>query len=204
MIRKSGQRFSLGTRRSVYPEITLEQTQRATGIQLDPIALWTNATEADREMKSVNATVVRGYRLSSGDAPNDQRFPGGTLRMQIPCFAAAGFDIEHHFGGDFVIGTANLSVAPAIVRLKRPEIFLEGIKWSPVFPAETFYLSPAQIVHDGTSYRALLYIPDPATKIDHFPVPSMIEAIAQPIAGIGYDDRTTLIYNPEAISIEQA
>jgi hypothetical protein len=153
-------------------------------------------------MKAISTTVMRGYRLCSGDAPEDSRFPGGTLRMQAPCFAAAGFDLEAYFGGDFVYGSLNLSVAPAIVRLKQPEIFLTDIKWSPVFPAENFYLSPAQIVHDGATYRALLYIPDPATKVDHFQAPSVIEAIAQRIAGLGYDDHTTLIYNPEAVAIE--
>jgi hypothetical protein len=158
----------------------------------------------DREMRAVKATVLRGYRLSSGNSPGDRRFPGGTLRMQSPHFAAAGFDMERYFDGDFVSGTLNLSVAPAVVRLKKPEIFLSGIKWSPVFPAENFYLSPARIEHDGTGYRALLYIPDPATKVDHFQSPSVIEVIAQRIAGIGYDDQTTLIYNPEAITILQA
>jgi hypothetical protein len=155
-----------------------------------------------RVMKSVNAIVVHGYRLSSGDSPEDARFPGGTLRMQKPCFAAAGFDLDRYFAGDFFVGTLNLSVAPGIVSLRKPEVFLAGIKWSPVFPAENFYLSPAQIQHNGTTYRALLYIPDPATKVAHFPTPSMVEAIAEPIAGIGYGDATTLLYNPEAIAIE--
>jgi hypothetical protein len=153
-------------------------------------------------MKQINATVMRGYRLSSGDAPEDTRFPGGTLQMQKPFFAAAGFDLDRYFAGDFVNGTLNLSIAPDIVRVKKPEVFLAGIKWSPVFPAENFYLSPAQLLHNGTIYRALLYIPDPATKIEHFQAPSVIELIAQPVAGIRYDDETTLIYNPEAIAIE--
>jgi hypothetical protein len=153
--------------------------------------------------KKTNATVVRGYRLASGDSPEDTRFPGGTLRLQKPFFAAAGFDLDRYFAGDFVHGTLNLSIAPGIVRVKKPEVFLAGIKWSPVFPAENFYLSPAQIVHNGTAYRALLYIPDPATKIDHFPISSMLEVIAQHIAGICYGDQTTLIYNPEAVAIER-
>jgi hypothetical protein len=153
-------------------------------------------------MKQTNAIVARGYRLSSGDSPEDRRFPGGTLRMQKPCFAAAGFDLDGYFADDYIIGTLNLSVAPNIVSVRKPEVFLAGIKWSPVFPAENFYLSPAQLLHNGTAYRALLYIPDPATKVDHFPTPSMVEVIAQPIAGIRYGDATTLLYNPEAIAIE--
>ena len=153
-------------------------------------------------MKQTNAIVVRGYRLSSGESPEDARFPGGTLRLQKPCFAAAGFDLDRYFAADFFVGTLNLSVAPCIVSLRKPEVFLAGIKWSPVFPAENFYLSPAQILHNGTAYRALLYIPDPATKVEHFPTPSMVEAIAQPIADIGYGDAATLLYNPEAIAIE--
>jgi hypothetical protein len=155
-------------------------------------------------METINATVIRGYRLSSGDSPEDTRFPGGTLRMQMPFFAAAGFDVARYFAGEFVQGTLNLSIAPDIVRVKKPEIFLPGIKWSPVFPAENFYLSPAQIVHNDTTYRALLYIPDPATKVEHFPTPSMLEVIAQRITGIRYDDETMLIYNPEAVAIEPA
>jgi hypothetical protein len=154
-------------------------------------------------MKEIKATVVQGYRLASGDAPEDTRFPGGTLQMQKPFFAAAGFDLDRYFAGDFVVGTLNLSVAPDIVRLKQPEVFLADIKWSPVFPAENFYLSRAQIMHNDITYRALLYIPDPATKIAHFPTPSMLEVIAQRIAGIRYGDATTLIYNPEAVAIER-
>jgi hypothetical protein len=145
---------------------------------------------------------MRGYRLCSGESPEDRRFPGGTLRMQMPFFAAAGFDLDRYFAGDFVFGTLNLSVAPGIIRVKKPEVFLAGIKWSPVFPAENFYLSPARIRHGGTTYRALVYIPDPATKIDHFQAPSVIEVIAQHVAGIRYDDETTLLYSPEAVAIE--
>ena len=153
-------------------------------------------------MNRASATVIRGYRLCSGDAPEDSRFPGGTLRMQIPHFAAAGFDLPGYFNGDFFPGSLNLSVAPALLRLRKPEIFLAGIKWSPTFPAENFYLSAAQIVHDQKTYRALLYIPDPATKVDHPPAPSLIEVVAQPIAGIRYGERTTLLYHPEAVGIE--
>jgi hypothetical protein len=155
-------------------------------------------------MDRINVTVKRGYRLCSGDSPEDTRFPGGTVRMQKPHFAAAGFDFDHYFAGDFVFGTLNLSVAPAVVRVKKPEVFLANIKWSPVFPAENFYLSPAQILHNGITYRALLYIPDPATKIDHFQAPSVIEVIARRVAGIGYGDETVLIYNPDAVAIEPA
>ena len=123
--------------------------------------------------------------------------------MQKPFFAEAGFDLDRYFAGDFVFGTLNLSIAPAEFRLRKPEVFLPGIKWSPVFPAENFYLSPALILHDGSTYRALLYVPDPATKVGHFQPPSVIEVIAQRVAGIRYDDETTLVYNPEAVAIDR-
>jgi hypothetical protein len=47
----------------------------------------------------------------------------------------------------------------------------------------------------------MIYIPDPATKPDHFQDPSIIEGLAEKIEGLNYGDTVSLLYNPEAIEI---
>jgi hypothetical protein len=49
-------------------------------------------------MTSLPATIARGYQVASG-ANASPRFPGGTLRMQLPFFAALGLDLSrYHLG----------------------------------------------------------------------------------------------------------
>lgn len=62
---------------------------------------------------SVPARVVRGHRVASG-GNGDARFPGGTLRMQMPHFLACGLDLAV-----FHIGTVNVSIAPLRYRVLR-------------------------------------------------------------------------------------
>jgi hypothetical protein len=66
--------------------------------------------------------------------------------------------------------------------------------------AENFFLSFAQVLFKERSYKALLYIPDPSTKPDHFQAPTTIEVIAQRVDGIRYGDAVTLAHNPEAVA----
>lgn len=124
--------------------------------------------------------------------------------MQQPFFKALGLDFDEYFGGDYVSGTLNLSIAPMTYDILKPEYFFKNVAWTDIFPAENFFMSAAHIHYQGQAYRALLYIPDPATKPDHFQAPSTIEAIAQTIPGIEYGHGLSLAYNPSAIALRDA
>lgn len=152
-------------------------------------------------MKSIKAIVRAGHRVASGKSATDRRFQGGTIRMQAPFFRERGLDFKSYFGGDFVYGTLNLSIAPHRFRIAKPKFFFPKIKWTEVFPPENFYLSPAEIRFQAKGYKALIYIPDPATKPDHFQDPSVIEVIAERIEGISCEDEVILSYPAETLEI---
>lgn len=165
-------------------------------------------------MKQVEATVKQGYRVGSGTSTADPRFneDGGTIRLQIPEFRKHGLDFDVYFGGPadtgYVCGTLGLNLAPQRVTILKPEYDFEQVRWTHKFDhagappfTENFFLSAASVRFGNADYKALLYIPDPATKPGHFHPPTTLEVIAQKIAGIGYGDRVTLTYNPEAVQI---
>jgi len=152
-------------------------------------------------MKTVKAIVRAGHRVASGESTSDRRFPGGTIRMQEPFFKERGLDFNAFFGGDFVYGTLNLSIAPHRFKIASPEFFFQNVKWTDVFPPENFYFSPAEVGFRKKNYKALIYIPDPATKPDHFQDPSVIEVIAERVDGLSYDDEVILSYPAEALEI---
>jgi hypothetical protein len=159
--------------------------------------------DASSALHQVSAVVARGHGVASGQSTADTRFPEGTIRLQLPFFAARGLDLDAYFSGNFLAATLNLDVAPNRVHILRPEFFLSSVKWTDLMPAENFFLSAAQIGFGERLYKAMLYIPDPATKPDHFQPPTVIEAIAEPVAGLGYGDAVTLHYHPAAIRLER-
>jgi hypothetical protein len=166
-------------------------------------------------MLQVEAIIKQGYRVASGQAleGGDQRFneDGGTIGLQIPEFKKHGFDFDNYFGGKagqaYVVGTLGCNIAPYVVTILHPEYHFIGLRWTDKYDQEfpdfkeNFFLSPAQIQFKTKKYKALLYIPDPATKPDHFQLPSTIEVIAQKIPAIVYGDRVTLFYNSNAIQL---
>ncbi|MFA4995314.1 MAG: hypothetical protein WC521_08455 [Bdellovibrionales bacterium] len=152
-------------------------------------------------MKTIKAIVRSGHRVASGESTSDKRFPGGTIRMQEPFFKERGLDFHAFFGGDFVYGTLNLSIAPHHFKIAKPQFFFSQIKWTDIFPPENFYLSPAEVRFRTKNYKALIYIPDPATKPDHFQAPEVIEVIAQRVEGISSGDEVVLSYPAEALEI---
>lgn len=157
--------------------------------------------EAPSAFHQVSAVVARGHGVASGQSTTDTRFPQGTIRLQLPFFAALGLDLDTYFSGNFLAATLNLDLAPFCVHILRPEFILKSVKWTDLMPAENFFLSAAQIGFGERLYKALLYMPDPATKPDHFQPPTIVEAIAEPIAGLGYGDAVTLHYRPTAIRL---
>ena len=144
--------------------------------------------------------VVRGHRVASG-LGGDRRFPAGTIALQLPIFRDLVPALEAHLGGPAHPGTINLRLAGARRRILRPEIILEHVRWTPLFPPETFYLSRAELVHDGREHPVFLYIPDPATKPDHHQASNVIELLARRIEGLEYGDAATLRFRPDAIAI---
>jgi hypothetical protein len=149
----------------------------------------------------VLATVVQGHGVASGRAASDRRFPDGTIKLQKPHFKECGLDFDTYFDHDYVNGTLNLSIAPLSFEIKNPEFVFRGIKWTDIFPPENFFLSPAKILFKEKACRALLYIPDPATKPDHFQQASTLEVIAQRIPGIKAGEQVALYFNAKAIHI---
>lgn len=152
-------------------------------------------------LECIAATLVQGYQIASGRSAEDLRFPQGTIRLQTPFFKEKGLDFDLYFNGDYVSGTLNLSLGGKTVQVLQPEYYFTDIKWSDCFPAENFYLSKAAILFQGRKFLALIYIPDPKTKVDHFSSPSIVEVIAQTIVGIHYGDKLTLCYNAKEIFI---
>jgi hypothetical protein len=157
--------------------------------------------DASSALRQVSAVVARGHGVASGQSTADMRFPMGTIRLQLPFFAARGLDLDAYFSGNFLAATLNLDVAPWRVQILKPEFFLSSVDWTDLMPAENFYLSAAQVGFGERLYKAMLYIPDPATKPDHFQPPTIVETIAEPIAGLGHGDAVTLHYHPAAIRL---
>jgi hypothetical protein len=157
--------------------------------------------DAPSALRQVSAVVARGHGVASGQSTADTRFPEGTIRLQLPFFAARGLDLDAYFSSNFLTATLNLDVAPYRVQILRPEFFLRSVKWTDLLPAENFFLSAARVGFGERLYKAMLYIPDPATKPDHFQLPTIVETIAEPVAGLGYGDAVTLHYHPTAMRL---
>lgn len=155
-------------------------------------------------METVQTTLIKGFQIASGTSETDKRFPGGSIRLQQPFFKEQGLDLDSYFEGKLFYGTLNLSIAPRLFEIKTPEYFMKSVRWTDQLPAENFYLSPAEVLFKGTLFKALLYIPDPSTKLDHFNPPTMVDVLTQPLEGITYGDDVTLRYNPDAVSISES
>jgi len=152
-------------------------------------------------MLSVKTKLVKGFQIASGTSETDNRFPGGSIRMQEPFFKEQGLDLQDYFDGQMFYGTMNLSFAPQTVRILKPEYFMDTIKWTDHLTPENFFLSPAKISVRGTEYKAMIYIPDPATKPDHFNPPTMVDVLSVKIDGLALGDEALLTYNENAIEL---
>jgi hypothetical protein len=157
------------------------------------------AGAAMTEWVAIQGIVIPGHRIASGTSTIDRRFPQGSIVMQMPHFKRQGLDLTAYFGGDFFKGTLNVSIAPLLWEVLQPEYLMRDVRWTDLQPAENFFLSPAALAYGGQSYRAMLYIPDPATKPAHFNPPHSVDVLAAPIAGIGYGSEVALSYSPAAV-----
>ena len=136
---------------------------------------------------SVTAQVVQGHRVASGLNGNP-RFPGGTLRMQIPHFAALGVDLTR-----FHLGTLNVSVAPYRYRVIQAPATYRQLKWHPVEPAEDFSFFDVWLTSpQGITVEGKIYHPHPETKPEHFQRPEVLELLLPHLPGLSYGDDVVL------------
>jgi hypothetical protein len=151
------------------------------------------------DFATIKGIVIPGHRIASGTSTMDCRFPQGSIAMQAPHFKRQGLDLEAYFRGELFKGTLNVSIEPLVWEIVQPEYVMREVLWTDVQPAENFFLSPAALAYAGQSYRAMLYIPDPATKPAHFNPPHIVDVLAPPIPGIGYGSEVELSYNRAAV-----
>lgn len=131
--------------------------------------------------QSIPARVVSGHRVASGLNGNP-RFPGGTLRMQMPHFLARGLDLSK-----FHTGTLNVSISPRRYRIVRPRLTFREVQWHPTEPAEDFSFLDCRLVSvEARQVNGLIYFPHPETKPEHFQQPDVLELLLPFITGLDY------------------
>jgi hypothetical protein len=161
--------------------------------------------------EQMRAVVCEGKRLASGTSTQDPMFndDGGTIRLQAQKFKERGLDLESYFPNGFVFGTLYLSVAPQRFRVGKTKHFFSDVQWTEKLIVagepyrENFFLDEAEVVFGGKVYKAMLYIPDPATKLGPAPEMDRVEAIAEDIPGITYGDAVTLRYALSALIFDK-
>ena len=154
----------------------------------------------------VSARVVEGYRVASGLNANP-RFPGGTLRMQLPHFLALGLDLRA-----FYLGTLNVSIAPLNYRVVQARHTFTQVKWHPTEPAEDFSFFDVRLIRPGSAPVAgLIYFPHPETKPEHFQQPDVLDLLLPMVPGLHYGQDLTLaipaaqmVMEPAALTVSGA
>lgn len=137
--------------------------------------------------QTITGHLVQGHRVASGLNGNP-RFPGGTLRMQVPHFLALGFDIRHLY-----LGTLNVSIAPLSYRVIKPKHTFVRVKWHPTEPAEDFSFFDVRIIRPGAlPVGGFIYFPHPDTKPEHFQQPDVLELLLPFVEGLNYGTALTL------------
>jgi hypothetical protein len=145
----------------------------------------------------ITATIVQGHRVASGLNGNP-RFPGGTLRMQLPFFAELGLDLSA-----FYPGTLNVSIAPLSYRVVQPRHTFRALKWHSEDPAEDFSFFDVTVHPDGAApVRGWIYHPHPDTKPVHFQKPDVLELLLPWTEGLSYEAKIKLEVPVEQMMIE--
>lgn len=128
-------------------------------------------------------TVSKGHGVASGIG-GDHRYPEGTLALQWPFFEEAGIPIQGLFKG-----TVNVNIAPAAFKILTPSFRIESVDWSKFIPPENFLFFDVTTTWQNAEFKGLIYMPDPATKTDHFQDPHILEMLLPKMSGIKYGDR---------------
>ena len=122
--------------------------------------------------------IVSGHGVASGQG-KDARYPKGTLHLQTPYFKALGIDLSNFFPG-----TLNVHLGQKSIIIRNPKYQAIAIAWSSYIAPENFFFFDVEVEFEGHLYKGLIYMPDPATKTDHFQDASMIELLLPKIPGI--------------------
>ena len=83
-------------------------------------------------MISITGKVISGYGVASGKG-KDNRYPEGTLKLQMPFFNERGLDLSAFF-----IGTINIDISPYQFSIKKYKYYFKEINWSIYIPPENF------------------------------------------------------------------
>jgi len=143
----------------------------------------------------VNAVICQGHGVASGKV-KDPRYPKGTISAQNEHFLARGLDLNQYFPG-----TINLDIAPSIFKIKKPKHFLENVNWSKYIPPENFYFFDVTLQFKGNTYKGLIYMPDPATKAEHFQNPTILEVLLPRVERLKYGEVVILEVIDEQIEL---
>lgn len=144
---------------------------------------------------SAEGVVVKGYGIASGKH-SDDRFPQGSISMQIPFFKKRGFDVSHFF-----MGTINISFSNFTFELVNPVYYFPKIKWCADLPAENFSFFSCNLnLLDNSPVDAFVYWPHPSTKPAFHQDPSVLEFLAPKIANISYGKKIHVTSNQDSIS----
>lgn len=126
--------------------------------------------------------------MASGRAA-DSPYPGGTIALQAPFFAAQGIALDAYFPG-----TLNVDLAPHLPPPPRP-VFDRRLRWFGTLE-ERFLLTPVALRHAGRVHEGLWYLPDPATKPAHFQRATVVELLLPWIEGLPADAQVEVGFPP--------
>jgi hypothetical protein len=147
----------------------------------------------------IPAFIVQGHRVASGLNGNP-RFPGGTIRMQLPFFRELGLDLSVYH-----LGTLNVTIAPLSYRVVKPRLTFRDVKWHPTEPAEDFSFFDVVVHRDDAAHvSGLIYFPHPDTKPEHFQSPDILELLLPWTEGFEYGGKIHLEVPCEQMLFEQA
>jgi hypothetical protein len=135
----------------------------------------------------VAAHVVQGHRVASGEN-GDPRFPGGTIRMQLPFFKALGLDLFR-----FYPATVNVDITPCAYRVVAPRHTFRQVAWHPTAPAEDFsFIDVEALGLEPEPVTGFIYYPHPETKPCHFQKASVLELLLPFVPSLSYGMRVQL------------
>ena len=131
----------------------------------------------------VRGKISPGHGVASGQS-GDTRYPGGTLKAQYEYFKERGLDLS-----PFYLGTINVDISPLEYQIANPKLFLQDVNWSDFIPAENFYFFDLKVYTESGIYQGLVYMPDPATKVEHEQGNTILELILPKIPNLQYGDQ---------------
>ena len=143
---------------------------------------------------TIPGVVTKGYGVASGS--DSTRFPGGTIRAQLPHFLARGVDISPYYPG-----TLNIDITPRRFTIIRPSHTLTDVSWWPGVPAETFSFSQCRILLLTGPIDGMVYYPHPETKPEHHQPPTVIEILAPFIENVGIGTALEVQLDAEEVAV---